>query len=920
MHPVVPSILGLLTILVVPHTPARADYLTNARAAIKKGDLRSAHIELRNAVRNDPQNSEAHYWLARISLELGDPVAAERSAIAARERGYDPAQSIPLLAQAMLAQNKFEALLDTLKSGTGNQSLDASILVSRGYAQIGLKRPEDAQRSFAEAQRIAPNAVEPLLADARLAVARTDLADAEAKIDRAIAAQPKSAEALLAKSQLFRLKSDSIGAIAVLDELIRDQPSIMQARLDRASLALALGNSELAKADIDIVLKGSTGNVQGIYLRAVLSAQARNFKAADQDLERISAYLGRIQRAYYLLAIVKEQLGQYEQAEEAARRYLGRNPNDLSAYKILARIQAVKRRPDQVIETLTKVVESGKGDAEAYDLLGRAYAATGQSGAAVKSLERAQALAPGDIGLQTRLASVRMSMGDVQAAVGDLEQTLRVAPKIPVVGEALFFASLATGDPKRVDEALEKIEAAQGHTEITKNLRGLYKLAMIDFLGALKIFEALASDHPDFVPAQVNLARVLNLIGRYSEGERILSELVSKAPTVEPALGMLLTSYLQSSRNQLAISTLERALASEPSNTRLRVLLGELYIRYGFAQKALDLTGKDRGANLGSAEVLSLRAAAHMALGQKREAQNVYAEILKLDPNVLGARRQLTALLIETGEFEAARGVLQAGIAIAPRNYQLYQDYALVDLRATGVEAALSTAERLASQDREFTMLRALKGDIYLSANRPADAYGAFRTAYQESPSSLLVNRAAGAALRSRNPDEAISILSEWLRISPEDQVTLEQLAEIYITLGRYSDAAQFLEQIVKRKPYEAVPLNNLAWVYHQLGDPRAYELARLAYLLAPGPQTADTLGWILTTQGKPDKGLVLTRQAYLEAPNDPRIRFHYGVSLKDMDDRIEAIRHLRVVAESGGEFKEKAEAQELLKSMERVP
>ncbi len=31
-----------------------ADYLANAKASLKKGDLKSAQIDLRNAVRNDP--------------------------------------------------------------------------------------------------------------------------------------------------------------------------------------------------------------------------------------------------------------------------------------------------------------------------------------------------------------------------------------------------------------------------------------------------------------------------------------------------------------------------------------------------------------------------------------------------------------------------------------------------------------------------------------------------------------------------------------------------------------------------------------------------------------------------------------------------------------------------------------------------
>src|SRR3954463_8919877 len=133
---------------------AHADYLSTAKASLKKGDLKSAQIDLRNAVRADPQNAEAHYWLGRVAYELGDPVASEREAIAARARGFDPHQTVPLLSQALLAQNKFQDVLDQLKPDGKDPVLDAAILVARGYAQVGLKRPEDAQKSFAEAERV----------------------------------------------------------------------------------------------------------------------------------------------------------------------------------------------------------------------------------------------------------------------------------------------------------------------------------------------------------------------------------------------------------------------------------------------------------------------------------------------------------------------------------------------------------------------------------------------------------------------------------------------------------------------------------------------------------------------------------------------------------------------------------------------
>jgi cellulose synthase operon protein C len=896
---------------------ARADYLSTAKTSLKKGDLKSAQIDLRNAVRADPQNAEAHYWLGQVTFELGDPVASEREAMAARDRGFDPHQAVPLLARALLAQNKFDELLDRLKPEGKDPLLDASILVFRGYAQINLKRPEDAQKSFAEAEQAAPNAVEPLLADARLAVARADLAGAQLKIDRAIAAQPKSSEALLAKAQLLRLKNDIPGGIAVLDELITDQPSVIQARLDRASLELAAGKSDAAKADLDVVLKGTPGNIQAIYLQAVMEAQARNYKAADADLERISGAIGRIQRAFYLQAVVKEQLGQLEQAEEAARKYLGRAPNDLAAYKVLARIQFAKKRPDQVVDTLAKVAESGKGDAEAYDLLGRAYAATGKGPEAIQSFQKAETMAPNDVGVQTRLASVRMGMGDVDTAMGDLEHTLELAPKLPAVGEALFFAALATGDMTKAGDALTRIRAAQGQTEIVGNLDGLFKLAQIDFPGAKTTFADLVQKYPDFTPAKINLARVDIMMGDKPSAEKILTDVLGKQPTAEPALSMMLSGYVQSNRLQDATDLIERAHAADPNQTRLTVTLGDLYIRAGTAQKALDLANAEKGSNATANDVMSLKAAAYLALGQKKDARTAYTEILKNDPNVIGARRQLVALLIEAGDFESARNVITAGMASSPRNYQLYQDYVMIDLKSTGMDAALATADRLQSQDRDFPGIRALKGDIYLAANRPADAVTAFTEANNAAPSVLLVTRLAGALLRSGRADDANKLLLDWLGKHSDDMEATEQVAEIAIATNKLDDAAKYLELLLKQKPHDPVALNNLAWVYQQKGDDaKAQTLARQAYVLAPSPQTADTLGWILTTGGNAATGVALLRQASGDGVSDPRILYHYAVALKDTGNKDEAKKQLETVVANKADFKEKGEAQKLLDDM----
>ena len=57
------------------------DPVQTARALIQKGDTRTALITLRNAVRDNPGNAEAHALLARTQLGQGDALAAERDVV-----------------------------------------------------------------------------------------------------------------------------------------------------------------------------------------------------------------------------------------------------------------------------------------------------------------------------------------------------------------------------------------------------------------------------------------------------------------------------------------------------------------------------------------------------------------------------------------------------------------------------------------------------------------------------------------------------------------------------------------------------------------------------------------------------------------------------------------------------------------------
>ena len=366
---------------------------------------------------------------------------------------------------------------------------------------------------------------------------------------------------------------------------------------------------------------------------------------------------------------------------------------------MLARLQFTERRPDLAAETLAKVVEAGQGDAEAYDLLGAPMPRPARRGIG-QAFQKAEALAPNDVGRQTRLASARMGAGQAESAIGDLEHTLQLAPTAPQVGEALFFAALATGDLHKAADAIEKVRAAQGDTAVVQNLDGLLKLAQLDIEGAAAKFRDILNKNPDFVPAQINLSRVATMQGKPAEAEQLLATLLDKGPASEPALTMLVSQLAQTNRTPQAVALVGKARNSQPANTRLTASLGDLYIRSGKPADALALINKDP-TSVNSTDLLGVKAAAQVALQQKDEARDTYGQILKLDPAALGARRALGSMLLAAGDYERARNLIKAGLVDNPRNYQLYQDYVTVDLKSVA-SCCVATAKQLQQRDRDF--------------------------------------------------------------------------------------------------------------------------------------------------------------------------------------------------------------------------
>ena len=878
-----------------------------------RGDLHSAQIELRAMLRDRPQSAEAHFRLGVVQLQFGDPVAAERELKLAQAGGWNNQVVMPLLARAYLAQGRFKEVEDLAVEGLPTEET-GSLLVTRALAELGLKELPQAQATIDEAERLVPKSAEAPLTAARVALASNDTATAEQKVNHALEINPHSVDALLLKGQLLHSRGDYEGAAAAFSQAIVIAPGVVNLRLERANTLIAMGQFQKAREDVDAVLKIDARNPLANYFLTVLLARASDWQGADIALQNISPVISRFPRGEYFQALVKINLGQTAQATDAATKYVARAPTDIAGYKLLAGIYARTHQPQQMIPVLTKAVDAGLVDVELLELLSNAYIQAGQTALALQTLDKATRLASDNSDVLERIAGIRLGIGDPSGAEVNLTRSLELTPNKAGLGEQLVMAALAAGDIDKADAELQKLRQ-QPNNDPAKisNLLGLIRLERFDLDGARAAFEGALSADPTSTAARLNLAKVLAQQGHSADAEKLLRVLLDKEPANAPALTAMSGILLAENKSDELVTLMEAARKTVPGNIGLTVALADLLANTGETRKAyalIDALPKDQAGLPG---VLVARARLQEALGMDQEALDTYRQELVANPTNIDMRRRLADLLVRAKKVDEAKTVLNQGLDISLGNTLLLQTLVAIDFRIGGLDAGLVTASELTKNAANLPAARLLKGGLYMSVQRYADAAAAYQAELDTYPSSDLAIATATALQSAGRPADAQRVLQSWLLREPNDINAIRALSSLDLQSNRTADAEEHLKAVLALQPNDPIALNNLAWIYQMRDDPRALAMAQKAYLLAPGPQSADTLGWILTKQGNAKVGVILLTQAAHNLSTEAAIFYHLAVALNDTGQKDKAVTLLTQLVKSPAEFDDKPAARKLL-------
>ena len=872
------------------------DPLEVAQDLLAKGHYQAAALELREAVQRNPGNAVAQVRLATVQLLLGDPVAAERELRLARTDGYKGSDLTPKLAEALLLQKRYRELLAELSPDALPPADAADLWIVRGLAELSLGEIGATRAAAEAAERLAPTSARAVLLAARAAVAERQPGWALALLDRALALDPNYSEALLLKAGILRAEGRPAEALPVLDEavkLARAPLDVVAAYLSRAGALLAAGEDKKAQADLAAVLKRAPKSPAGNYLLLLTQVRAQDWRNADATLTVIQPLLSRLPRGEYYQALVKTNLGQLEQANEAIGHYTARAPRDPDGWRLLARIDLAAGRKAEAESALARV---------------GGVPASGEEEAVVA--DRAET--PREF---TLLASQRIGSGNLTEASRDLDRSLATMPSPSDVAAKAVVAALREGELDRAEAALATL-ARQPRTspERLAALTGAVRLAQLNLEGARAAFSDRLKTVPGSVPLKLDLARVLVLKGQAVEAEALLAPVLAAAPANRAVLSTMLGIYAAANQPDRARAAVAAARAAQPHDNGLLMLDASLIERGGDPGAALALL--DAAASSDSTRtppLLEMRVRLLLELKRTKEAIETARALLQEAPNDQRARRQLIDLLMADKQWQEAIELARQGLQAVPGSRSMQDAYVGATLRMSGIDTAFRLAETLRKDPANLPASLLLKGGIYMASGRPADAAAAFAAERAATPTGALMVAEAQALRAAGKTDEARKDLAAWVARQP-DPAASDVLAALEIESHDWTAAVPALKAVLASRPDDAVALNNLAWVYFQLHDPKAEVLAHRAYLLLPNGQTADTLGWILTRGGKPGIGLLLLRQAVAQLPRDPSVRYHAAVALEALGQTDAAVQLLNTLVSDKLKFDEKSAAEGLLK------
>jgi putative PEP-CTERM system TPR-repeat lipoprotein len=921
---IIAFVILITGLLACGETMTEEAYLSRAQDYLATSDHRSAVIELKNALRQNPESVQARLLLGTAYFELGDIPSAEKELVRVQEAQgpQDSNRLMPLLAQAWTAMGKFDQVL-AIEIDNLSPASTAMVLAAQAQSSFSLADMGSANQKIDESLKLQPNSAYAQNVKIRLLIIAGELEMASDLADNVHEVSPENSASWALQGDIRMLQGDIEQTEEYYSKAVKLAPNDLELRVKRAFLRIQAQQLDLAQKDVDVLLQHSAQNAQinfaqglihyfnGQYedaVDALVIAEAEKFRFPQimLYLGLANFQLGNIDKAYNdaqdyyaveegnsagrkLLATLWVIKGLIIDAEQLSREILDRNPDDIEALNILASSLLKQGRIEEAVEALVKVVEMEPGSPQAQVRLGAGYFQLGQSEEAEGTLRTAIELDPEYAEADVLLVANYIKEGELDNALEAANDSLLRNPKSPFPYLLLAQVYRLGDDSEAVFEAYKKALALE-----PGNVRANHRLAELAlFAGDVDMarnhYSNVLTEHERNVETLMALAELEAGVGNY------------------PAM----------------VDYLESAIEAHPHEVQPKIALAQYHLQSGRADKvALTLSALSQ-EQLDSPTLMRLLARAHLVEAKYDDARYILERLLELTPNRGAAEdyRLLGLAFAGIGDDEKMLRHLKTSEDIDPDNVETQlalARYAFTQGDAKVFEVRLEKLLTLSPDDERVKRLEI----AYLAHKGDATGILALREEiFQSSPSTRNMLELRNQYAITGDSDAAGLLLESWVEEHQEDVVARLALASSYTGIGDEKRLVAEYSNVLKLDSDNIVALNNLAWSLKGTDKELALEYAnRAAALNENVPQVLDTLAMVLSANEKHAEAKKVISDALAlaspDAPETASILYHSAFIANAAGDKSEAVTILQQLLQSAVSFPEHGEAVALMEAL----
>lgn len=831
-----------------------SNHIEQAKSYANESKFDEGIIELKNAIKKEPDNAEARFLLGKTYLEQGSGFEAVKELEKANKLKYLSHKTIPLLARSYMLVNSNDEIIELDEQASQLPvEIKVQYLAYKTLAGIRIGNIEAAKESERLANDLSGSNTFSLLASAYLYLAENKLELANSKIITLLVSAPENPDALILKGKIDTALGNHGEAIVSYLSYAKIQPKSSVVTLFLADAYLNEQKYNEAGMYADNILAKIPNQPFAHYVKAVVDLEYKNYQAASKHAEQ--ALLADFNTPHLRLVAGASAYYQsnFEQSYFHLNLIIKYLPAEHPAKKMFAISQLQLGLVSEVAETLSDFTVDSEMDAQFLSTLSFQLAEIGAIDDA-KALAT-QATASNNSATaeeQTRSGILKLMLND-PTGVKNLEKAIALKPGMLEAELALVTVAIKNNQFEKAKQIADKWREEYPDKPLSYNVMASVHLkeGKLD-LAKIALNKSLALQPKNFFAISELIKLNMNA-GNVAEANKLSEQLKSLFPNNVNVLKLhYAVSRVDPVKRDQALIIIKSLYESDPDNIKF----GGLY-----AEVLLDTKKYKASTKVLNSYPVSIK------LPKKFWQLKVYAQ-----RNVNNGEPLLTLLenWTKTNPYHTEPILLLADFHIKDKNANKALnviELALTEQKANQTLLKIAKMQMLLdskklSQAKRFysdfikdemneNIADGMQGRILLIENKFTQAEPLLASFYNNFPSSQSAILFAVAQKGSGKTNDAIATLKLFLQKNKADNKVRSLLANYHLEKDPEA-AIPLYEQMLPSQPNNIVVLNNLAWLNLDANNlEKALEHSKRAIALAPEhPNVIDTRGMVLLKSG----------------------------------------------------------------------